>query len=304
MLNTAAGWENIVELLESLISFHGDVNYKERWCEIFHSDIFRIRSDIMRSDFSFTRKLFSDMEDKLSGIDKEGQEKIRIFFYSYLILMMCKEKLLHGNLKGVLPLVYETIRQFVFSLNTANNCPPLNEDRGLILALTFCGKCIPLRTYWMHLSGIPRSVLLKTDKKDLYKVIKCLLFNMKGFKPVFELHLPKQPNVHLTESAIVEDYLLLVNILRVNHHVLGVYQANWYFDPMLKKISSHLEYLSNLATVGGAIIFKLGTDEGVITDATWKSRTRRKLFVEGKYMPMRYGRLWGRKDLLYWSETR
>jgi hypothetical protein len=79
--------------------------------------------------------------------------------------------------------------------------------------------------------------------------------------------------------------------------------TSWFYDPHLLQISPHFAYLQQRPLEGGAFLMRHRTGRFDIEHATMTSRTRRRLYQEGKYTPMCYSLLWPRKDLIFWAKS-
>ena len=97
-------------------------------------------------------------------------------------------------------------------------------------------------------------------------------------------------------------YLRIAELLKLNPRVKGYVQCSWYSDPVLENVSPRLVYYRQRPEQNGAKVFRFGTSESDIRNATSKSPTRRELFKEGKYIPTSYLVVWPRKELIEWAE--
>jgi hypothetical protein len=92
--------------------------------------------------------------------------------------------------------------------------------------------------------------------------------------------------------------------------------TSWFYDPQLAYVSPHLSYLRLRPMERGATIVRNGSSDYAISCATAKSRsgcedrvarlvasTRRKLYEQGKYVPVAYSLLWPREALLGWVDA-
>jgi hypothetical protein len=130
-----------------------------------------------------------------------------------------------------------------------------------------------------------------------------LVLRIGGFGPIFSSHMhqamledwgvgdDRKASVFFENLSVVEQYFALMPGIR-GHAV-----ASWTLDPALDKVSPHLTYASRIPALYGARLIDLGTDATTIEFALAKSRTRRRLYEEGKYMPRTFFRLWAREDL-------
>lgn len=167
-------------------------------------------------------------------------------------------------------------------------------------------RLIPVGAIKIHLDRLPLSFLYKNNVKNTIDGIKYLLVRLKGYKPFYNMHLYQQtPNLvsEFNEEGWKNYYRRMALLLKKEPKVKGIFGSSWFFDPKLKNISPHLSYLKNLVTDNGGKLFYLGSSEEAIKDATLKSRTRKQLFIEGKYIPTRYLIVWPRKELIKWSLT-
>lgn len=165
-------------------------------------------------------------------------------------------------------------------------------------------RLIPVGAIKIHLDRLPLSFLLRHNTKNKIDAINYLIFKLKGYKPFYNMHLyqqtPKLMN-EFNEEGWKNYYKRMALLLKKNPIVKGIFGSSWFFDPKLERISPHLSYLKNLVTDNGGELFYLGPSEEAVKDATLKSKTRYRLFVEGKYVPTRYLIIWPRKELIKWS---
>jgi hypothetical protein len=88
-----------------------------------------------------------------------------------------------------------------------------------------------------------------------------------------------------------------------NPETVAVLEAAWMADPVLATISPHLQERAQLYLSLGGRRFRMSSSPEVVRMATSTSKTRRKLYEEGKYLPTTYGIFLKRRDLLRWAET-
>jgi hypothetical protein len=97
-------------------------------------------------------------------------------------------------------------------------------------------------------------------------------------------------------------YLRVAELLERQKDIRGYVGTSWYFDPQLLEISPRLTYLQERPRAGGAFFLRHGTEQSDITMAIKTSETRRRLYREGKYIPICYSMLWPRQELIAWAE--
>ena len=80
-----------------------------------------------------------------------------------------------------------------------------------------------------------------------------------------------------------------------------MFAGSWYYDPALENISPHLSYLKEIPLKNGARLFYVGSSKADIEMATKKSKTRKKFYDQGKYVPTRFLLVWPRNGLADWA---
>ena len=93
----------------------------------------------------------------------------------------------------------------------------------------------------------------------------------------------------------------VAKMLEQNEQVKGVMAASWYYDPILSKVSPRLSYLHDLPKRYGAEFFCVCKDSS--GNAFVRSKTRLKLYHEGKYKPKKYLMIWPRNKMISWARS-
>ncbi len=78
--------------------------------------------------------------------------------------------------------------------------------------------------------------------------------------------------------------------------------TSWFYDPALPAISPRLAYLQQRPLEAGAFLVRHGRGAIYTERATLTSETRRKLYEEGKYLPVCFSLVWPRDALIAWAE--
>lgn len=165
-------------------------------------------------------------------------------------------------------------------------------------------RIIPAGVIKMHLFKFPKSVVLKGGLKQFLKGVYVILFKLRGIKPIFEMHADSHDPEAIGDwnpEGWTRFYRRAAKILEMNPEVKGLFGIGWPFDPVLEQISPRHVYLRTMVTENGGYLFFWGHSEGAIKSATYKSPTRRKLYLEGKYLPSDYMIVWPRKQLIAWA---
>jgi len=146
--------------------------------------------------------------------------------------------------------------------------------------------------------SIVRSFLRGGNSSALYM----LLFK-GGSGPWFRYHVDERDLSDFHETGWDESYKIIAHYLKKNPSIVGIVGTSWFYDPQIPDVSSHLAYLQKRQLERGAFIVRHGTDENSIYNATLKSEKRKKLYEEGKYIPISCSLFWHRDDLLKWAEN-
>ena len=152
--------------------------------------------------------------------------------------------------------------------------------------------------------GVPRSVLFKGGPSQLLRGLWFFGVRLRGFKPLFSLHLHNLALDEFNPEGLVETYGRLAELLELNPEFKGWFSGSWFLDPQLASISPHLAHLRAVPEANGAAIFFVEADPRGTSGALAKSATRQRLFREGKYLPKIYMRVWPRQAMLEWQRGR
>jgi hypothetical protein len=140
--------------------------------------------------------------------------------------------------------------------------------------------------------------------RHLFEYFTFLLFKAGGRKPFYLLHLVDRYASEFKSDEMDKAYIRLSELLKVNPKMKGVMRFSWWFDPKLENISPHLAWLRQRPVENGGKLFRVGPSEFDTKMATLKSKTRRKLYEEGKYIPTKYAMIWPRKGLIKWADMK
>jgi len=269
------------------------------WKKFFGVSVEEIFSEFQKNNIGTCKKQLERIEIDISKTGKENDLR-KIFYFEFLRIRKVRN-VIHFGLNSCELFVQKKISEFFKDCNNNGSCPKLNSENGQIYLLAFSGKIIPLETYHVVVTVVPKFIIPKMKVLDIGRFILYVIFKMKGFGPVLEFHLPKMDQ-RLTSDLVFRDYLNVGKILAANKKIKGTYQSNWFLDPALAEISSHFVEIQNLAGKFGALIISLGEDSRITSDAIAKSKKRRLLYQQGRYKPKRMIRVWSRSDILKFFE--
>jgi len=148
-------------------------------------------------------------------------------------------------------------------------------------------------------SGFPRSLMLQGGLTQGFKVLS-LLIKSWGHTPFYSHHTHLSELEEFNPVDFIRCNIRLADMLELHREIKGVHCGSWLYDPALETVSPHLSYMRKLQLDNGALIFYAGVS--IQGGALAKSKTRRALYEEGKYIPKSYHIIWPRQRLIAWAD--
>lgn len=160
------------------------------------------------------------------------------------------------------------------------------------------GQAIPCGAQDVDLfSSAPWTTLLKNP--SVQTVSRYL--SAGGWGVWFRIHTDPRNTGEFDEAGWRRCYKRIADLLESRPDVRGMVGTSWFYDPQLLSISPRLAYLQNDPLSGGAFMLRNGPGEIHTQRATLTSPSRRKLYEDGKYLPICWSVLWPRKELIAWA---
>lgn len=159
-----------------------------------------------------------------------------------------------------------------------------------------CGALILELGSAVRLRSIVRDMLVSRNPGMALR-----FFQANGKGEWFRIHTAARNLAEFNESGWEACYLRIADLLERRTNIRGMVGTSWFYDPQLVDISPRLAYLQQRLLERGA--FRIG-HRGLPIDikrAIMTSKTRRKMYEEGKYIPGCYSFVWPRKQLLDWA---
>ena len=170
------------------------------------------------------------------------------------------------------------------------------KDIRFVLGLTVpCGTFVVDLFSRVHLRTILLSFLRSGDVTTIIRYL-----NIRGYGPWLHMHIEQRYLTELNEKAHDRMYMRIAELLKGRRDVRGTTGSSWLYDPQLLKIGTRHAYIRLRPLERGAFFLKHG--QGNVEQATVSSKSRRRLYDEGKYVPIEYSMLWPRKELIAWAE--
>ncbi len=204
--------------------------------------------------------------------------------------------------RSVLPLYAREFRRILKAIHHDTKDIDLSDDRWRKNLAILQGRLIPVGAEFADIgSGLPRSTLLRDSFVQRLRVLRCVMTQTHGFKPMLELHAHPDSLDDFNPDGWLASYRRLAEILALNSTYKGVIASSWFRDPVLSRISPRLSYLRDYPQAHGALMVKIGMDEDGRSGALARSPTRRALFEQGRYVPTIYLMIWPRETMLAWA---
>jgi hypothetical protein len=137
--------------------------------------------------------------------------------------------------------------------------------------------------------------------KQFFSYLFFIIFKAHGFSPYVTTHTAVRTLRHFNEHEMNLAYMRIAELMKWNPRIKGFYRRSWFLDPNLEDISPKLGYLRKVPLQNGAKLFAAGSTKRDIKYALMVSRTRRRLYEEGKYLPTGYAYIWPRKEYLLFA---
>lgn len=118
----------------------------------------------------------------------------------------------------------------------------------------------------------------------------------------FNIHTDQRYTEDFNEEGWNRCYLRIAAMLVLHPSCKGMVGTSWFYDPNIVTVSPRLGYLQVNPTNNGAFLIPHGPGSIHTTRATKTSASRKKLYDEGKYIPVCYSLVWPRSAMIAWAE--
>ncbi len=178
-----------------------------------------------------------------------------------------------------------------------------NHKNDLFLKdLGICSlKLFPVGPFLVEVYRVPKKLFITGGISQFVESLLFVIAKMHRFAPFYEQHTNMRRLNEFNPTGRIQSYIRIAKMLELNHDIRGVIGGSWFNDPNVATISPRLGYLTKIPIENGARVFRIGSSQADIENATTRSKTRRKLYEQGKYLPTKYLLIWTRKDLINWA---
>jgi hypothetical protein len=183
------------------------------------------------------------------------------------------------------------------------------SDEKFCKDLALCRlRMIPAGAVLLIQVDVSKRFLFKKGLSQFIQGASYIARELKSFGPCYQGHLDTRPDsiclAQFNPDGWRQTYKRVAELLKMHTHIKGFFGIGWFHDPVLETISPQLSFVNRLMVhcENGGRLFYNGTSRAAIEDAIFKSRTRKKLYEEGLYMPASYLFIWPRHKLIKWAE--
>lgn len=242
----------------------------------------------------------------LSGVEAEYSPEINTNYYK---LIICK--LMHSSLSELIPSNYPTEIIALYENWFQNILQDLDKsdfnrfhykNDVFVKDINLCSlKMFPNGGQIVDTSSISKRFIVNGNLKQNIKALLFYFIEMDGNQPYYQFHYDYRCRRGFTPDGWKKSFLITAKMLKLNPSIKGTFAASWFFDPQLESISPELNFLRIIPLENGAKIFKIGSRDIDIANATSKSKIRSDAYHNGSYIPTCYILVWPRKKLLNWA---
>ena len=172
------------------------------------------------------------------------------------------------------------------------------KDVRFVLGLSIpCGAQIVDMYSRFRLRTVALSYLRSNDFNSIKKY-----FLIKGYYAWLQIHTESRYLNDFNEHGWDRCYLRVAELLEQKKDITGMVGTSWFYDPQLLEISPRIAYLQKRPFERGAFFLRHGTQRSDVVNAIKTSETRRRMYQDGKYIPVCYSMLWPRNELISWAK--
>ena len=250
------------------------------------------------------------LRDNLDDIKSKYGQKTTAIYHKLTLCFLIKEALEDPRLKEDFPesIVSFYNRHFTWVLqNIQNNTDDAYYEYSNDLFLKDLNVCslrmFPFGAHTVELAAMSRRFIVDYGIRQLLEASSFYVAKMRSNTPFYHIHLDTRWVADFNQIGWYRFFKTMAEMLKRNPHIKGVFGSSWFYDPHLEKISPGLSYLRRMPEQGGAKVFKFGSTALDITNATYKSPARKKMYEEGQYLPTSYIFIWPRYELMQWADN-
>jgi len=250
--------------------------------------------------------ILEDSNSLLSGVESEYAPEMNT---NYSKLIICKliqssfNELIHSNYPADIIALYKNWFQSILQDLDKSDFKRFHYKNDIFVKdINICSlKMFPNGGQIVDTSAISKRFIASGNLNQNFKAGLFYFLEMGGNQPFYQFHYDYRCRRGFTPDGWKKSFLNTAEMLKLNPSIKGTFAASWFFDPHLENISPELNFLRTIPLENGAKIFKIGSREIDIANATSKSKIRTDAYHKGSYIPTCNILIWPRKKLLNWA---
>jgi len=167
-----------------------------------------------------------------------------------------------------------------------------------------CLRLFPVGARKYELAKFPIKRFLKKGYAQFVNLLIFIAFRARGLTPFLTGHYDTEdPNFksEFNVEGSIFAYRMIARVMRMNPDIKGYFGINWINDPQIERISPRLAFVRYVNVALQCKYFYLGPNNSAIKNATKLSKTRRRLYQAGEYLPENFAFVFTRKQLIAWD---
>lgn len=202
---------------------------------------------------------------------------------------------------SLLEMYPETVDRLIANLcDTEARTEPENLGRDLLLSLCLY---LPAGAQDIHLNASRGAGMFLREALRTGRIrVLAGLLRIRAGGGLVDIHTDSRYTTYFNPEGWDKVYHRAADWMKAHSRHQALAATSWFYDPALQEISPRLAYLAGRPLEGGAYRIRNGPGAIHTERATKTSRTRRRLYEEGAYIPTCYTIIWMRGDLIRWSE--
>ena len=186
-------------------------------------------------------------------------------------------------------------------LEIASNTYDVTNEETFLKDLGVCSQTmIPAGYIVMDIAnGMVRELLYSGGLRQFFRFFHLYVLRYRRKGPFLFTHYHGDHRELFNPEGRVKTFWTIAQLMKRRTEFKAVVGTSWYLDPAVSTISPHLAYIRTLPGQNGAVFFR---NRPKVHYGALASRTRRRLYEEGKYTPCPYTMVWPREMIIAWAD--
>lgn len=218
------------------------------------------------------------------------------------LIATADDRLASENLPGCIVQEYvDAFARVLDKLEDGNEAYDDSNDETFLKDLGICSQTmIPAGYLVMDISnGIVRELFYSGGLRQFFRFTFLYVIRYRRSGPFLFTHYHGDHREKFNPEGRAKTFWTIAQLMKRRAEFKAVVGTSWYLDPAVAKISPHLAYIRSLPGQNGAYFFR---NKPKVHYGALASKTRRRLYDEGKYKPRPYTMVWPREKIIAWAD--